>query len=98
MYLCSIGLEVDRRPRHVETPDASPGATHELDRLFPVRLEVGHPVAQRHRVVLAQRLDVTDLEAGALHDRDDAADLVQLPVREDVEIDEPSSGESRLLP
>ena len=46
------------------------------------------------RVVLAQRLDVADLEAGFLHDRDDAADLVQLAVGEHVAVDEAAATRS----
>ena len=49
-----------------------------------MRLEVGQPVAQRERIVLAQRLDVADLEAGFLHRRHDVGHRMQLTVREDV--------------
>ena len=48
-------------------------------------------MAQRERVVLAEALDMADLEALLLHRRDDGADLVQLAVREDVPVDEASS-------
>src|SRR5262249_56359987 len=61
----------------------------------PVRLEVRHPRPQRERVVLAQRLYVARLEAGALDRRDHAADLVELAVGEDVPVDEATAREPR---
>ena len=44
--------------------------------------------AQRPGVVLAQRLDVADLEAGPLHRQHRLADVDQLAVGEDVPADE----------
>src|SRR4029453_11343505 len=88
VHLHPAGLEVQRRGRHVQAPDARPAGADLGDGLVPTFLEVAHPRPERERVVLAQALEVTDLEPGALHRRDDAADLVQLAVGEDVAIDE----------
>ena len=68
---------------------------HLRDGLVPPVLEVAHPRPQREPVVLAQALDVTNLEARALHRRDDAPELVQLAVGEDVAVDEAVRLEAR---
>src|SRR5581483_10746888 len=90
-----VRLEVHRRARHVEPPDARPGRTDERNRLVPCPLEVGDPAPQGLRVVLTERLDMADLEAGLLHDRHHPADLVELAVGEHVPLDEPRPREPR---
>ncbi len=54
----------------------------------PVGLQVGDPVAQGERVVLADRLHVAHLEPGALQLCDGGADRGQFAVGEDVGVDE----------
>ena len=81
-------VEADGRGRHVEPPDVGPGPADQGHRLVPVRLQVGHPAAQGPGVVLAQRLDVADLEAGPLHGQHHLADVEELAVGEDVAADE----------
>src|SRR5205823_2732481 len=39
----AAGLEVERRRRHVQPPDAGPAGTDQRLRLVPVRLQVAHP-------------------------------------------------------
>ncbi len=74
---------------------AGAGLTDEPDRLLPVRLQVGDPRPQRAGVVLAQRLDVADLEAGSLHRQDGVADVDELTVGEHVAADERRAPQSR---
>src|ERR1700744_1384878 len=45
---------------HVQPPGPLALGAGNPDRLVPVRLEIGDPVAQREGVVLAQGLDVAD--------------------------------------
>ena len=78
----------ERRAGHVEPPDPRPRLADQLDGPVPGRLEVGHPRPQRQRVVLPQRLDVTDLEPGPLHRADAVADVDELAVGEHVAADE----------
>ena len=47
-------LEAQQRRRHVQLPHPRPSGPDEIDHGIPVALEVGDPVAQRQRVVLAQ--------------------------------------------
>src|SRR6516162_654522 len=94
MYRSTTGLEVEGRRRHVEPPDSCSRRASRPYRRVPVRLQVGHPRAEREAVVLAQALDVTNLEPDVLHDRDDRADLVEFAVGEHVTIDEAVSLEA----
>src|ERR1700676_2877844 len=55
------------RGRHVQPPDRRSARPDQGPRFLPVLLQVGHPPVQGPRVVLPKRLDVSDLEAGALH-------------------------------
>ena len=81
--------EADRRAGHVQPPHPRPPCADEADRLVPVRLQVGDPRPQRPGVVLAQRLDVADLEAGlAPSPSRTLADVDQLTVGEHVAADE----------
>ena len=80
--------ERHRRGGHVEPPHPRPLGADERHHLVPCALQVGDPRPQRPVVVLAQRLDVADLEAGALHRQHALADVDQLTVREDVAPDE----------
>ena len=59
------GLEPERGGEHVQPPDALALGADLGDRVHLVGLEVREPGAQRQRVVLAQRLDVADLEPAA---------------------------------
>ncbi len=62
----AVALEGERGGRHVQTPHARPALPGELGGACPVGLQVGHPAAQGERVVLADDLDVTHFEPGAL--------------------------------
>ena len=69
-------VEVDRAGRPGRAARCGPGpAPTRRDGLVPVGLEVGHPGPQGERVVLAQVLDVADLEADRLQLGDDRPDL-----------------------
>ena len=61
-----------------------------FDGFVPVLDEVAAPVAQRQRVVVAQVLLVHHLEPDVLGLGDDAARAGELPVGEDVAVDEPA--------
>src|SRR5439155_15560162 len=84
VHLQVAPFEAPRRDRHVEVPHAEPTLSGEGDARVTVGLEVGHPTAQRHPVVLPQVLEVADLEPGSLDQRDRSTDLVELAVRKDV--------------
>ena len=58
------------------------------DGFVPVRLEVGHPVPQRPRVMLAQRLDMAYFESALLQHRHDHPDLVQLAIGKHIAVHE----------
>ena len=62
------------------------------DRLVPVLDQVAAPVAQRHRVVVAQVLLVQHLETDVLDLGDDPPGSGELPVGEHVAVDEPARG------
>src|SRR5579875_1983931 len=81
-------VERTRRAGHVELPGPGALAADEADGAIPGGAEVVDPVAQRERVVLAQRLDVTDLERLMLHRPDDPRERLKLAVGEDVARDE----------
>ena len=59
-------LEALGRAEHVEAPDALSLLADLGDGCVAAGGEVGDPAPQRERVVLAQRLDVADLEAAGL--------------------------------
>lgn len=84
--------------RHVQAPDAGPSVAGELHRPLPVRLQVGHPAPQGQRVVLADRLHVPHLEAGAFELGDGGADRRQFAVGEHVGVDELVDLVRRLVP
>jgi hypothetical protein len=81
-------LEPVRRRGHVETPDAVRVLAGGAARLVAPRLEPPNPVAERDHVMLAQALDVAELEAGGLGRRQRRGDWDQLAVREDVALRE----------
>src|ERR687898_2066490 len=86
------GVERQRRPGHVEPPYPGAALAGEAHRTVPPGFEVGHPAAQRVRVVLTEVLDVADLEIAALDRGDDIADRQQLAVGKDVRVDEGAPG------
>src|SRR5207253_6389026 len=90
-------FEVHGRGGHVQAPDAGPGQAHVGDGRVPVGLEVGDPLPQGEGVVLAQALEVPDLEARVLDGVDDRAYLVQLAVGKDVAVDEAGPRETRAV-
>src|SRR6478672_62566 len=83
-------VEVEPHPRHcyVQPPHARATLAHLGNCRLPVALEVRAPLAQRHRVMLAQVLRVSDLKPVIVHRTDDRADALKLAIREDVAIDE----------
>jgi hypothetical protein len=96
MQLDVVAVEAEPRTRHVQPPDPG-GALADLgDRLVPVRVQVGAPGGQGLGVVLAQVLLVPDLEAGVVHERDQVAGSLELPVGEHVAVDEPGLADGRL--
>src|SRR5664280_308543 len=64
-----------RRAPQVQSPHSRAACTSEPDRLGVALLEVAHPGPQGQRIVLAQILDVADLQTGVLDGCDDRADL-----------------------
>src|SRR5580692_6682465 len=62
-----VAVEAEPRARHVQAPDPGRALAYLLDRLVPVRVQVGAPGGQGLGVVLAQVLLVPDLEAGVGH-------------------------------
>ena len=86
-----VGLERERGAGHVEPPHPGTAGAGQGDRLVPARLEVGDPGPQRQGVVLAQGLDVADLEAGLLERADHGRQRLELAVGEDVALDERAS-------
>src|ERR1022692_4204932 len=83
-----IPLETEPRACHVQPPDPRRGRPDLGDRLAPVRVQVGAPAGQGHRVVLAQILLMPDLETRVVHPRDQVAGTFEFTVREDVAVDE----------
>jgi len=88
MQLDPVALEGQPRGRHVQAPHPGGGHTDLGHALVPVRYQVGVPLLERQRVVLPQVLHVADLEADVLRLGDDLASPGQLPVWENVAIDE----------
>ena len=88
VQLNDIRLKAQSRARHVQAPHLGGGQPDLFDRLVPVFDEVAAPVAQRQRVVVAKVLLVYDFQADVLRLGDDAAGAGELPVREDVAVDE----------
>src|SRR5437879_4647902 len=88
MHLDAVRVEPDRGGGEVQTPDAGTTLADERDGVIPRRLEIRDPTAQGARVVLAQALQVSHLEARILHGRHDSPHLVQLTVGKHVTIDE----------
>ena len=80
--------KASRDPGHVQAPYFRGGKPDLGDRLVPVIDEVRAPVPQRQGVVRAQVLLVQHLETHVLGLADDPARAGQLPVGEDVAIDE----------
>src|SRR5271165_371385 len=88
MNLDAVQIEAYARDGHIQAPHAGAALADLADRLLPVALQVLTPLAQRHRVVLAQVLLVAHLEAVVVHRADDGAEALEFPVGEDVAIDE----------
>src|SRR3954452_7887601 len=88
VQLDGVSLEPELGAGHVHGPDPRAARTDLGDRLVPVLREVRAPSGESLRVVLAKVLLVPHLEAVVLHRRDDRADTFELPVREDVAVDE----------
>src|ERR1019366_2149926 len=84
----AVALERERGTSHVEPPDPRPTCAAELNSLIPVGFKVRHPRSQRQGVVLPQRLDITNLEAGLLQCPNHHSQGLKLPVGEDVSVDE----------
>src|SRR3954454_19026835 len=81
-------LEGEHGAGHIEAPDALARDSSLAPHGVAVRAEVAEPVAQRQRVVLAQRFDVAHLEARALQGDDERAERLELSVGEHVARDE----------
>ena len=88
VHLKASRFESERGARHVQVPDARPRAPRLGNRLVPRVFQILNPPTEREWVVLAQALEMTNLEAGRLDAGDDSADLLQLAVGEDVAVHE----------
>src|SRR5438093_3172469 len=77
-----------RRCGHVESPDTEGVISHQRHRIATLLLERFHPVPQRHRVVLAQTLDIPYLESRRFSCRDHIVGSCELPIGKDVGVDE----------
>src|SRR4051794_29640196 len=84
------GLEAVAGSPQVEAPDAHALGPREPDRLVDVVVQTLRPVAQRLGVVVAQALDVVDLEARPFERERDARHVQRVRVREDVALGERS--------
>jgi hypothetical protein len=81
-------VEAMRGGRHVESPHAICWLTDERHRFPTSGLEAANPVTQREDVMLAQALDVAQLEPASLGAPDDRGGRCKLAIREDVSVDE----------
>src|SRR5438309_3974952 len=81
-------VEGNGRAGQVQAPRAVDLLAHESARLVGAGLEPLHPVAAGARVVEPQILDVDDLPLGALHLRQSLGDAEEIPVGEDVPVEE----------
>jgi len=77
-----------RARRHVELPDPVSPFPNQFYRIQPTPLETAQPGAKRQEVVLAQALDVPDLESNALRASDYAAQRNEPGVWKHVLVDE----------
>src|SRR5438105_575122 len=77
-----------RRSRHVEAPHAIRLLAHQRDCFAAARLQAADPMAERKHVMLAQTLDVAQLEADALRARNDRRRGQDLAVGKNLAIDE----------
>src|SRR5882757_6371984 len=97
VQLDDVVVEPEPRSGHVEAPHPGGALANLGYRLVPVRVEIGAPGGQGHRVVLAQVLLVTHLEPGVVDEGDQVARSFQLPVGEHVAVDETADHAARAL-
>ena len=97
MQLDDVALEPEPRAGHVEPPHPGRALADLGHRLVPVRVEVGAPAGQGHRVVLAQVLLVPHLEPGVVDEGEQVARSFQLAVGEHVAVDETADHPARAL-
>jgi len=81
-------LEPELCGRHVQPPRSRDFLARRGQRRIPVRFQPRNPSGERQRVVRTQRLDVDELEASRPSGGNRCLDGDELPVREDVPIDE----------
>src|SRR6185312_15330271 len=74
--------------RHVQPPYAVRLLAHERHGRITSMLQPSHPVPEGERVMLAQRLDIARLEAGALAAAHGCFERHELAIRKDVALDE----------
>src|ERR1700682_6058214 len=77
-----------RRCRHVEPPHTESMISDKRERVVPLLFERAYPVAKRHRVVLAQALDVPRFKSRSFCRRDHIVRGRQLPIWKNVLVDE----------
>jgi hypothetical protein len=83
-----VTLESHGRAGHVQAPDSSALDSYFVRGLVEALDQIVNPATQRERVVLAQALQMTHFKAVRLEHRDHGAHFLQLPVGEDVALDE----------
>src|SRR5262249_29142089 len=83
-----VGSNPQPRHCHAQAPRAGAALTDLGHRAPPVALQVGAPLPERERVVLAQALLVADLQPVIVHRADHRARALQLAVGKDVTVDE----------
>src|SRR2546423_1483085 len=77
-----------RRSRHVESPYPEGMVSDKRDCFVALLFEGAYPVTKRHRVMLAQALDVPHFESCSFGRRDYIVRSRQLPIRKDILVDE----------
>src|SRR5687767_14922932 len=73
---------------HIEPPDPEVVLTNQLYRIATLLLERANPMPKRHRIMLAQTLDIPHLEARTFRGGNHVVRSGQLSIGEDVGVDE----------
>src|SRR5262249_15984187 len=92
----AAGMESIGRSSKKESPGTVNYLIRDTEYLIGMRFQTTHPVPQRERVMLAQALHITDLEAGLLRNAECCADRHELQAGENVAIGEGRSVVYRL--
>lgn len=84
MQVVDSGFKSDDRAGEIETKDAVRGFVGKLEDGVPPGLQILQPMPQRQGVMLAEGLDIANLEAHGLGMLEGNVDRVKLAIREHV--------------